>query len=373
MRVPLASGSRLPLVTVPDDAVLLVPPPPLDPLVDVGAAVVEALRYPLAGPPLHVVAPRDGRATVVVQPHVASRALGGRGPAARRAGRRARCACRGGNLPRPADGARRRWARPPGEPSRAGRADAARSRASLPGAGRRPRLRGGGSRATGAGRPPTPHPPGAPGGGRRRHRRCRRDRSERRSDGARRRVRALDDSRGDGDVAARAVGRPGLAARRSARSRAAAPGSGRRALARPRPAAPHRAVSRLPVGSGSPRGGHALSAAARRQRRAGGPATVARRAAHVRAAHGGGARGPAVGRARGSAAPWLGRPRRPARAPARHDRRAAPPHRARNAARAAQPDHGGRARARACASPVAGPAAARRRRHRSSCSTRSPA
>jgi len=68
VRVPLASGSRLPLVTVPDDAVLLAPPPPLDPLADVGAAVAEALRYPLAGPPLHVAAKRDGRATVVVQP-----------------------------------------------------------------------------------------------------------------------------------------------------------------------------------------------------------------------------------------------------------------------------------------------------------------
>jgi len=58
VRVPLASGSRLPLVTVPDDAVLLAPPPPLDPIADVGAAVVEALRYPLAGPALHAVAPR---------------------------------------------------------------------------------------------------------------------------------------------------------------------------------------------------------------------------------------------------------------------------------------------------------------------------
>jgi len=67
VRVPLASGSRLPLVTVPDDAVLLAPPPPLDPLADVGAAVLEALRYPLAGPPLHAAATRDGRATVVVQ------------------------------------------------------------------------------------------------------------------------------------------------------------------------------------------------------------------------------------------------------------------------------------------------------------------
>jgi hypothetical protein len=68
VRVPLASGSRLPLVTLPDDTVLLAPPPPLDALADVGAAVAEALRYPLAGPPLREVAPRGGRATIVVQP-----------------------------------------------------------------------------------------------------------------------------------------------------------------------------------------------------------------------------------------------------------------------------------------------------------------
>lgn len=68
MRVPLASGSRLPLVTLPDDAVLLASPPPPDPIADVGAAVVEALRYPLSGATLQDVAPRGGSATVVVQP-----------------------------------------------------------------------------------------------------------------------------------------------------------------------------------------------------------------------------------------------------------------------------------------------------------------
>src|SRR5215510_4791718 len=68
VRVPLASGSRLPLVTLPDDAVLLAPPPPLDALVDVEAAVTEALRYPLGGTPLRDVAPHGGRATIVVQP-----------------------------------------------------------------------------------------------------------------------------------------------------------------------------------------------------------------------------------------------------------------------------------------------------------------
>jgi hypothetical protein len=68
LRVPLHSGSRLPVVTLPDDAVLVAPPPPLEPLVDIRAAVAEAFRYPLSGPPLHAVAPRGGRATVVVQP-----------------------------------------------------------------------------------------------------------------------------------------------------------------------------------------------------------------------------------------------------------------------------------------------------------------
>lgn len=67
-RLPLHMGSRLPLVGMPDDAVLLSTPPPLDPIADVEAAVVEALRYPLAGPTLSTVAPRGGRVTVVVQP-----------------------------------------------------------------------------------------------------------------------------------------------------------------------------------------------------------------------------------------------------------------------------------------------------------------
>ena len=67
-RVPLHSGSRVPVVALADDVVLLTAPPPLERLADVGAAVVEALRYPLAGEPLAELAPRGGRATVVVQP-----------------------------------------------------------------------------------------------------------------------------------------------------------------------------------------------------------------------------------------------------------------------------------------------------------------
>lgn len=68
VRVPLLAGSRLTLVNAPDDAVLLAPPGPLDPIADVGAAVGEALRFPLSGPPLEELATPGGRATVVVEP-----------------------------------------------------------------------------------------------------------------------------------------------------------------------------------------------------------------------------------------------------------------------------------------------------------------
>jgi Lactate racemase N-terminal domain len=56
------------VLAVPDDAVVLVPPPPRDAISDVGAAVREALRYPLSGRPLRGLANRGGRATIVVEP-----------------------------------------------------------------------------------------------------------------------------------------------------------------------------------------------------------------------------------------------------------------------------------------------------------------
>jgi len=67
-RIPLLSGSRVSLVTVEDDAVLLAPPPPLDPLRDVAAAVGEALRYPLSGSRLGDLVTRGGRVAIVVEP-----------------------------------------------------------------------------------------------------------------------------------------------------------------------------------------------------------------------------------------------------------------------------------------------------------------
>jgi Lactate racemase N-terminal domain len=51
-----------------DDAVVLAPPPPREPVADVAAAVRDSLRFPLAGEPLESLVPRGGRATVVVDP-----------------------------------------------------------------------------------------------------------------------------------------------------------------------------------------------------------------------------------------------------------------------------------------------------------------
>jgi hypothetical protein len=56
------------VVEAPPDAVVLRPPPPVEALVDVGAAVREALRFPLTGSPLEQLVPRGGRVTVVVEP-----------------------------------------------------------------------------------------------------------------------------------------------------------------------------------------------------------------------------------------------------------------------------------------------------------------
>lgn len=67
-RVPLLAGTRVVLVDAPDDAVVLRPPPPAEAIVDVPAAVRDALRFPLSGDPLEALATRGGRATVVIEP-----------------------------------------------------------------------------------------------------------------------------------------------------------------------------------------------------------------------------------------------------------------------------------------------------------------
>jgi hypothetical protein len=67
-RVPLLSGSRVVLVPVGDGDVVLRPPPEATQIVDVAAAVRDALRYPLSGRPLDSLVTRGGRATIVVEP-----------------------------------------------------------------------------------------------------------------------------------------------------------------------------------------------------------------------------------------------------------------------------------------------------------------
>jgi len=56
------------IVDAPDDAVVLRPPPPGEPIADVAVALRDALRFPLAGQPLAALVPRGGRATIVVEP-----------------------------------------------------------------------------------------------------------------------------------------------------------------------------------------------------------------------------------------------------------------------------------------------------------------
>jgi Lactate racemase N-terminal domain len=66
-RVPLLAGPRIAILDVPEDGVVLRPPPPGEAIDDVGAATREALRFPLAGEPLETMVARGGSATVVVE------------------------------------------------------------------------------------------------------------------------------------------------------------------------------------------------------------------------------------------------------------------------------------------------------------------
>ena len=67
-RVPLLAGSRIAVVDVPDDGTILRPQLPGDAIADVGAAVREALRFPLAGEPIDALARAAATATVVIEP-----------------------------------------------------------------------------------------------------------------------------------------------------------------------------------------------------------------------------------------------------------------------------------------------------------------
>jgi hypothetical protein len=67
-RIPLLAGTKLVVVSAPDDGVVLRPPAPGAAVTDVGAAVRDALRFPLEGEPLEALVRRRGRATIVVEP-----------------------------------------------------------------------------------------------------------------------------------------------------------------------------------------------------------------------------------------------------------------------------------------------------------------
>jgi Lactate racemase N-terminal domain len=63
--VPLLTGSRVAVVDAPHEAVILQAPPAQVRIADVGAAVRDALRFPLSGEPLEGIVPRGGRVTIV--------------------------------------------------------------------------------------------------------------------------------------------------------------------------------------------------------------------------------------------------------------------------------------------------------------------
>src|SRR5256714_3753176 len=64
----MLAGSRLVVVTAEDDALVLRPPPPANAVADVGAAVRDSLRFPLAGEPLEALVTRGMRVTILVEP-----------------------------------------------------------------------------------------------------------------------------------------------------------------------------------------------------------------------------------------------------------------------------------------------------------------
>jgi hypothetical protein len=65
--IPLLVGSRVAVVDPPDGSVVLRPPPPAETVADVGAAVRDAVRFPLAGEPLETLVTPGATATIVLE------------------------------------------------------------------------------------------------------------------------------------------------------------------------------------------------------------------------------------------------------------------------------------------------------------------
>ena len=247
MRVAMLSGSRVSVLTAPDDALLLRPPRPQEAIGDVGAAVRDALRFPLSG-----TAARGARDTGR-HGHARRRAPGAAAPrrsdrppsgGTRGHDRRARAA--GRPVPAP-DDPRRRGADAPGREPRArgpARPDG-RPRVPRPGRGarrrvRRPPHRGRGG-PHGVARPSTARPDRP-----RPHRHGGRDGAARRRRRSRRRLRRPGRA-GRGRVLAARDGRvAGLAGRGRPRTCTGRPCPGPRHLARAQPAAAHGASAWLP-------------------------------------------------------------------------------------------------------------------------------
>ena len=343
-RVPLLFGTRLTVVDVPDEAVVLRPPPPGEPVADVRAAVRDALALPARGRPARGA--RDARRPRDDRGRAAGAAAAGRAerPAAGRPRRRLGRARAGRHPDRAADAARLHG---PDAPAAAARARAARRRLArlrpaLPRHGRDPGRRepgpgrAGAGRAHAAGRPPRArgHRPGA-------DRQRRRDGARRRAVAAARLRRRRGAAGGDRVLAARDRRLAGLAAGDAARAPAHRPPARDRAsrscstsracggAARGYPYEPE-AVERI---ARSPLGAR-LRAAPGLRAQPGDPlgAPRAERNRRVRRAARGRARRGAAARGRGA----LGDARRAAR----RDRDRDPAHDPAPAARAAEPAAG---------------------------------
>ena len=227
-RVPLLFGTRLTVVDVPDDAVVLRPPPPGEPVADVRAAVRDALALPARRRAARGA--RDARRARDDRGRAAGAAAAGRA-ATTRGRTRSRPPRPSSSAPASRPSGRRCWSRRgltrrPQQPrARAARRRLPRLRAALPRHGRDPRRREPGPRRAGArgtraaapsNRALARHRPGA-------------DR-QRRRDGARRRACAAARLRGrrgaaggDRVLAARDRRLAGLAAGDAARAPARRP------------------------------------------------------------------------------------------------------------------------------------------------------